>query len=418
MSLHKAVIGVALSILVAVLRRIIPEIYPLLFRYSEDHDIFSSELNPIAHEFFHRPLISLDAYDEALRRYRFGRSLEPRHQANIPQDLNFFETFFQLKQFCWVSAAAGDWMIGVAVLEFHYITSVVISTFNVVTGRSWKSKLEVPLAWLVGLGAQWESSRESGRIGPIVDGHRVVFNNPMFTTRAEMNFTGKTVKVYAATDQLGESGDATKALIHFEVLFEVEVPAKHFGMVFPIGPRRASIVHKFSGARLSTPTYLRLGATEITIPSSGSGSMDYTRGLLRRMTKWRWASLTHPSLRYGFHFSTGTYDVDHISVENTVFVNGTVVLYAHDIAIEPEPDSDGSAPPYQKKWSVRSLHSEHLRLIFTPADYHHGSFHYGVLDGDLFHMWGRYSGIAPLADGRQLSLDAVGGVLEEHYALW
>ena len=87
-----------------------------------------------------------------------------------------------------------------------------------------------------------------------------------------------------------------------------------------------------------------------------------------------------------------------------MFVNGTTFGFygAPGVTFTSIPMSateGGSDEPHNKMAAFRSrwrILGPNMNLTFTPSGHFHGDFHYGVLDGDLYHMWGTLDGIAPL----------------------
>ncbi|RNF12970.1 uncharacterized protein Tco025E_06386 [Trypanosoma conorhini] len=342
------------------------------------------------------------SYDAERDGYVWGRTLRPSYALQL-HPLNTVQTYTQKKEFVWVGLTAGPWFVGVVVLQFNYFAAFSVSLYNVESEESWRATSRVPLPgpWL---GGQWVPN-EKGEFGPTSAGHRVEFSAPLSTHRARLCFAGRSVQVDATgvvAQQLpnGKSAGAQR----YEVHAVATLPEEFLGVVFPLGPRRAALVSKVAAAPLQSPLKLRLGGTEW----SGDGylSMDYTRGLLRRETRWHWASATAPA-GYGFHLSEGAYDVDNKSVENTFYAGGRAVLLETRVEFH-------KVTAAAKVWT---LTGDGIQLRFRHADAHDAALHVGVVKTDLYHAWGTFDGSIRV-EGAMYKFDRVAGVLEDHYALW
>ena len=344
-------------------------------------------------------------YDAATDRYNVGRFRSPVVDTE-PQVLSEGQHWLQWKQFFWSSVSDGDWMIGVAMLNFGYNAGVVVNVFNRVSLSSYSRQIELPLILAPLFGPQWYpdgENRTSIRYG-------CVEMAPLFDNSFVQSCTNAKGTVRNVTISLWvyDNIETSRDRIFFNVAFEFPlISADSMNLVFPLGPRRASMVSKGGGINSRRPA---AGATHspvsFTLDSYAHEMVtpvvnyDYTRGLLRRLTIWKWLSLGAPASRfaveglpvhrsYGLQLSTGTYDVDGISVESTVWIDGR--LYPLEVPIRFQK-VDAEVPPYQSKWRVFTDDGK-LNLEFTPHGRFHGDFHYIVIDGDLHHMW---TGTAPV----------------------
>ncbi|KEG05456.1 hypothetical protein DQ04_21801000, partial [Trypanosoma grayi] len=134
------------------------------------------------------------------------------------------------------------------------------------------------------------------------------------------------------------------------------------------------------------------------------------RGLLRRETRWHWASAT-AAAGHGFHLSEGTYDVGNRSVENTLYAAGRVRLLDTAVEFQRGVGPDVAA---EATWVITG---DGVQLRFRRVDAHDGELHFGLVDGNLDHAWGVFEGAIEV-DGATYVFDNVTGVLERHYALW
>ncbi|KAF5218455.1 hypothetical protein ECC02_008632 [Trypanosoma cruzi] len=348
------------------------------------------------------------SYDAATGGYVWGRTLKPSYSVQL-HPLNAVQSYTQKKEFVWVGITAGPWLVGVAVLQFNYISVFTVSLYNVDSEESWKAMTVVPLLapWF---GGRWIPN-EKGKMGPTSAGHRVEFHPPFSSQRASLCFEDRSIKVDVTGTVWQQTGNGTRtASQRYEVHAVATLPEEFLGIVFPLGPRRAALVNKMAAAPLQTPLNMRFNEKEWS--GEGYFSMDYTRGLLRRETHWHWASATAPA-GYGFHLSEGTYDVDNKSVENTFYTGGKAVVL--DTRVEFRRVTIANTDT--KMAEIWAVTGNGIHLRFRRADAHDGVFHLGVVNGNLDHAWGIFDG-SIFVDGTKYKFDNVAGVLEAHYALW
>ena len=350
-------------------------------------------------------------FDVAKNRYHTVRQRTPFTSLDVAHDTNVIQNLLQFKEFMWVSFSGKQWYVAVALLEFRYVGACVVNVFNVATNDSWATKFEIPFASLLGFGPTFYPSPR-GFYSPFADSHKIEFREPIVTgTSASIVASGKDVTVDFSGPLRHRNGTRVATTLRFKATLGTEA----MNLVFPFGPRRASMVVKTSGADAAALT-LRLGQVDFTHTCAGvTAGFDYTRGLLRRNTTWFWASASFTTFgtRIGFHLSSIVYDVNNISAESTVFINDKPHfldsrVYFAKVTSAPEP--------INTKWTV--VAQDTVSLTFTPVDQHHGKlFPWPVLHGDMFHMWGTFDGWIR-AGTRRYELKGVVGVLEDHNAVW
>lgn len=362
------------------------------------------------------------AYDLQSNRYNFGRYATPLLETQL-HDLNVVQTVAQRKEFVWVSLTGGDWLVGMAMLQFNYVASVVINAFNKATLRSYQRKIELPGPFSM-WGPQWTPD-DLGHTGLIAG---CVVQETVLGVEASFCYEPKTnsVEVKIKSTVFSAEGLGTPLNVRFSFSLQgLAFPT----MVFPLGPKRAAIVSKIAAAPAAEDAILSLGDMAFVL-SSPVVALDYTRGLLRRLTVWKWMSLSTTSQAahgidtdlirsYGMHLSRGTYDfIENVSAESTIFVNGQDFSFLDSPNVtftKLTPDVD----PDQSQWTVTD--GRHLNLTFSPKGRFDGRFNYLVVDGALWHMWGLFTGTAPLParySEAYVEIKNVAGVLEDHYALW
>ncbi|ORC86982.1 uncharacterized protein TM35_000241320 [Trypanosoma theileri] len=380
-----------------------------------------AEESAVRREFFSHALQqAISSYNTTTNHYVWGRTLKPSYAVQL-HPLNIVQQYTQKKEFVWIGITAGPWLVGLAVLQFNYVSIFSVQFYNAESGESWKSKSVVPLLAPF-FGGKWVPNAV-GNFGPNAAGHRVEFKAPFINQRAAITFTGDSVHVEVAgsVSQYMANKTTTRYQQQQELMYKVfataSLPEEFLGFVFPLGPRRAALVNKVAAAPLQAPLELQLG--EQKWRGAGFLSMDYTRGLLRRETRWYWASATAPD-GYGFHLSAGTYDIDKKSVENTFFVSGKALLIDTAVVFLPEviyvtPQSDEK--DHDRGNTIWNITGDGVHLRFRRVDAHDGNFHYGIVRGNLDHSWGIFDGTINV-NGVSYSFENVSGVMEEHYAIW
>jgi hypothetical protein len=204
--------------------------------------------------------------------------------------------------------------------------------------------------------------------------------------------------------------------VSFSIDYKMSMVDEAMSLVFPLGPNRASIVTKMGGVAVYDAS-VQLGEKQLLFKENMLGMMDWTRGLLRRVTYWHWSAMSFLEMngrRIGLQLSEGTYDnAKNVSVESTLWVDGQ----AHHVNSRIiYTQLDKSVAPQNSLWSVTSL-DRTVDLLFQPSDVIQGAFHYGIIDGDLFHIWGTYNGRIFHSD-ESIIFRNVPGTLEDHYAMW
>ncbi|KAG8340413.1 hypothetical protein TRVL_08761 [Trypanosoma vivax] len=359
------------------------------------------------------------SYDDIKGKYVFGRTTRPQFFSMLHR-YNVIQAYTQKKEFVWIGISARPWFIGFAVLQFGYVSVFCIQLYNTVTRESWKAKTTVPLfGWL--FGGKWVSNVH-GSVGPTAEGHSVDFSAPFTGQSAKIRFVGGGLEFdVSGTVKKVEGLPSRKPTLaaRYELSGSAQLPKEFLGLVFPLGPRRAAVVHKFSAVPLSRP--LSVGIGEGVWHGMGHISMDYTRGLLRRDTRWCWCTATAPE-GYGFHLSAGTYDIGGKSMENSFYANGKVALLNTAVGfrkvfekmVKAEEENIDISSGDTLRWAVTG---DGIDLQFACVDSHNGTVHCGVVDGNLNHSWGIFNGTITV-NGIVYEFSDVPGALEQHNMRW
>lgn len=363
------------------------------------------------------------SYDAVTGKYVWGRTMHPTFSFDT-HPLNFVQSYTQLKEFAWVSVTSGPWLAAFAVFQLEYLALLVMQVYH--RGEegehgplSLQGSRAVPLLpQRTGYGGVWVANGK-GQMGPTAEGHSVLFNEPQFpwtaagTRQPRANLTFSDGQMWFDVEvPLRSRTDNKKPVAHLSGA--AHVPAALMGLVFPLGPRRASMVSKFAAATASQPVRLSLsdseGVTHVNFENPLI-AIDYTRGMLKRETKWYWSCLTSPD-GLGLHLSSGAYDVDGVSVESSVYDARTGHAYFLDEGVSFTQLH--TADSTEERWKVQSASVD---LVFTAADHYDGAQNLGVVNMQMKHKWGLYSGSFRYHD-QVVEVHDVPGVLEDHFALW
>lgn len=343
----------------------------------------------------------LSSFDERKGQYNFGRYRSPVKYLNLHK-LTKFQNLVQLKEFVYTAVSDDEWFIGSALLQFYYNAAAIVYVYNVKTNESYISQIEMP--FLSSLGSHFPVNSSA------VNNCVTWKNNRIF------DFSARKCYNHISNSYDVQLSGKFQQQVKYDIQYSISLQGEAMSMIFPIGPNRPSMITKYAGAESSARMVLN---DKEYFLSDGLGMMDWTRGLLRRLTYWHWLCLSWTDIdtgaSYGLHLSEGTYDdPSNISLESTLWINSNAHHINSTIVFTP---LNPTAKPYETDWQIHSTDGK-IQLLFHFGNVIKGSFHYGLIDGDLFHMWGVYSGTVRLDDHHVVSLNGIGGTLEDHYALW
>ena len=369
------------------------------------------EYDSLSEHLFHQEMDILQDYSPQTsfgpRGYNFGRFRRPIGDMNL-HSLTKPQELFQKKEFVWTAIGNREWFIGSAILQFNYNSALIVYAYDIVNSISHFKQVEIPLFTFIGAHFAKDSQNKSSAIAGCA------YWSSLGTTASKCGVMRNGLPIHIISLK-GTFHDG----LSYDIYYELEMSDEVMGMVYPIGPNRASVVTKAGGVRV-TNARIQFGQLPPIPFNYGLGLMDYTRGLLRRTTLWHWLACTWYSKdhmhRYGLQLSEGTYDnPQNISLENSLWADG--ITYPIREAISFIPLNTNVAPQHTT-WEVSS---PSIQLTFIPNNLILGTFHYYIVDGDLYHIWGLYSGyITQVINGTKyrVLLNNIPGTLEDHYAVW
>lgn len=191
-------------------------------------------------------------------------------------------------------------------------------------------------------------------------------------------------------------------------------------LVHRLAGDRPAYTHKEAGQRVSGQWQL-VGANGPHMDWRGDGgdstlaTLDWTRALALRTTRWNWASavgLLPGGRRFGLNLSAHVYDdARGHSRENAVWRDGQPSAIG-GVAFELPAD------PVSQPWRIRSLQGDSVGLLFTPCGARRQHLELGLVASRFVQPWGHFDGQLRTADGETLTLQRVWGVVEDHLARW
>eukprot|EP01064_Diplonema_japonicum_P027425 TRINITY_DN395_c0_g2_i5.p1 TRINITY_DN395_c0_g2~~TRINITY_DN395_c0_g2_i5.p1 ORF type:complete len:401 (+),score=128.01 TRINITY_DN395_c0_g2_i5:48-1250(+) len=343
----------------------------------------------------------VSVYDEEAKRYNFGRFKKPFKNA-ATHKLNPAQYLTQHKEWHWTALFAQDAIIGVATLQFGYVSHAIAYHYNVTTDEFEKQKTEILLAGLP-LGAKHFT--EDGAPSSVVNGC------------SKFNFMSEMSQCYVPdTSAAVVSVNTTFPSGRFEMEYEMDLSSdESLNFVYPIGKNRPSIVSKMSGA--PAKGWFKREADTVPTHITGLGMIDWTRSLAARYTVWNWAAFSFvdakTSSRVGIQLSAGVYeDPEGRGVESVLNIDGKMTAIDKKF-IFTKPTEERLLID---TWKVASEDGD-IQYTFTPRESVGGAFHLYILDGNLQHMVGTATGTIT-HKGVTYEFKKVPAVLEEHEALW
>lgn len=287
---------------------------------------------------------------------------------------SFFERRFIEKKWQYVFVSTDELMLSLAIVDTGYLSTGICAVFDRGSRRLLANENPVlpPLAAHVG-----DAPADARLIGP---GIRASFR------RGER---GIEVRASWAHTEIDLRLDADKA-------------AAALSAVAPVGPAGR---FDFTQKTVLVPAEGEVRAGNIRFQIRGElAGLDYTHGYLARDTAWRWAFAVgrSGSRKVAFNFSEGFLQGEG---ENALWSDG-----------DPRPAGkvsftfDGSAPLSQ--WRIRSDDGS-IDLVFHPEGYRAQTIDLMLVASRYLQPFGTFSGRL-----RDLTLDRLPGVTEDHTARW
>jgi len=289
---------------------------------------------------------------------------------------------FRLKEWHYVSFTTAEWYVALGLVQLGYIGSL----FAYVVDRAGGS-----------------SAVEFGAMSPM--GRATSFAPSSIVGATSWKSRAASVTISADDGFVVEldvplGGERLRGQARIEA-------RESLAMLHRLGPRQMAYTHKAAGWPASGR--LELGDRPIVL-DGGLCASDWTRSEARRVTEWKWASLSgflSDGRAIGLNLSTDVYDDDKgHSVENALWIDGQVQPLS---GVRFEVPSN----PETERWRIRSLETDEVDLEFVPMGARKEQVNFGLVRTDFVQPYGQFA-------GRVAGHDVSGcfGVVEAHLSVW
>jgi hypothetical protein len=187
--------------------------------------------------------------------------------------------------------------------------------------------------------------------------------------------------------------------------FHVE-SAESLALLVDLGGGRPAYTHKSAGLRVTGS--LRLGDESVDL-GGGLATIDWTRSLASRETRWKWASFAGRAggRNVGLNLSAEVYDdANGDSLENAFWLDGRVrPLGGVSFEVPREPGVGD--------WRIVSRVGDEVDLTFTPLGARAQHLDMKLVKSDFVQPYGLFRGKVA-----GVEIDQVMGVCEDHASVW
>lgn len=323
------------------------------------------------------------------RSYLYGRYRAPiaRPFFHVPGALGRF----RLKEWSFMSVTTERWFVGFALVQLGYAGNAFCYLVDREAARHpWEYEAITPL----GAGLRIAPSSVAGR-------SRFDWRGARFDVR----WTG----AWEVQLDVPLSANGSTERLHGAFRMEAE---DALALLHPLKPRRPAYTHKAAGMPVSG--LLAFGDRELSL-DGGLGTLDWTRSMALRDTRWKWASVASPlpdGRRIGLNLSAEVYDdPEGNSRENALWIDGRVLpLRGVDFRLPMEPT--------RQTWRIASRGDDSVDLRFHPSGARAQKLDLRLIQTDFIQAFGTWEGRVAPADAEPVTLDGAFGVAEEHYARW
>ncbi len=191
-------------------------------------------------------------------------------------------------------------------------------------------------------------------------------------------------------------------------------PQESLALLHELAPGRPAYTHK--AAALPASGALTFRGERFTF-DGGLASLDWTRSVALRETRWKWASLSTvlpDGQTVGLNLSAEVYDdARGDSMENALWLDGQVIPLGG--VVFDVPDDPTSQP-----WHLRSRQGDDVDLEFHPLGARSQKLDLKVLKSDFVQPYGEFRGhITPPGSRDTVHLvEGAFGVVEDHLSVW
>lgn len=192
--------------------------------------------------------------------------------------------------------------------------------------------------------------------------------------------------------------------------------ADALALIHTLPTGKAAYTHKEAGQTVAGT--LTCGPIDWHGETTALATLDWTRALALRTTRWKWASgvgILPDGRRLGLNLSAEVYDdaAGH-SRENALWLDG---------AVQPLGGVRFTLPadPLRQPWQIRSLRGglqPEVDLTFAPQGARQQHLELGLLASRFVQPYGVFTGTIRPQGQDALRVDGLWGVVEDHVARW
>lgn len=205
------------------------------------------------------------------------------------------------------------------------------------------------------------------------------------------------------------AADSKKQIIT-KLEIEEDLNSTPLQLLTPMQNGKKVFTQKIAG--LSTNGSITTANKTFTFTKENSFAIfDWTNGFHNRITEWNWASAGGKSkcgVRIGLNFSRGVYTSGY--GENVIWFDGKPELQDEIIF---QYDSKQPLNP----WTITNKNKT-IELSFTVENIRQSKEDFGIVASNFKQPCGSFSGFLTKQSGERIEIQAMGGVVEEHYAKW
>jgi hypothetical protein len=288
--------------------------------------------------------------------------------------------YFHYKQFQFISITGPDWLLAVAIADIRYANSGFAYLYRFDNHQAISQSLLLPGSF----GCRMSNSPSAGVATQRFGAYQV------------------SIKTNPANWQLTLQTKELKANLTIEKASQMPL-----ALCAPTCYNGWTYTEKSNALPVSG--WLERQGQSLDLTKALAG-YDFSAGFMRRQTSWRWASISAmlQGQSFGLNLAAGVNETG--LCENALWFNGHIRHLSPAHFIFDRLDNN-------KSWHISSLCGE-VQLEFTPLYCRQEKVNIGLLVSNFRQYVGLYSGTVQLADGRQLQLQSIQGLAEDHYAKW
>ena len=300
---------------------------------------------------------ALGRYKQPLRAFEF-----PVHDEDYFSPLRHF---YQTKRWHYSSVNTDNYFLAFAIVHVGYAST----TFIYLVDKQSRELFEYGTIRPLGVGVSVAPSSIEGcsSSGGQV---RVCYDAQLQAWKVSMDATLASAK----------ADTGMKSSVDVKGEFVIAQPAESLALVMPLEPTKVGYTHKLAGS--DAKGTLEIDGTVHDF-ENGYAAIDWTKSLARRLTVWKWVSLSTAakqsvngkdrSVALGINFSMDVYDLDGISQENAIWIDGRVFVVGRVDVSAPE----GEDAKHKEMWNITTpasfacdvsdLECEYISLRFKPT---------------------------------------------------